>query len=91
MSENSDTRRHVSKSEYEGIVGEMEKDVNRTDRERQVERAHGQDLPSLLSALHRKHEGNASAILREMNGHIKGSSVSRPTLYNWLEKYEVRE
>ncbi|AGM11800.1 hypothetical protein M201_gp29 [Haloarcula californiae tailed virus 2] len=82
-------RTHVTKEQYEGIVKEMAKDTQRSERERQVERAHGQDLPSLLSTLHRKHEGNASAVLREMNKRIEGSSVSRPTLYNWLEKYEV--
>jgi hypothetical protein len=84
-------RTHVSKEQYEGIVREMAKDGQRSDRERQVERAHGQDLPSLLRVLHRKHGGNASAVLREMNGRLEGSSVSRPTLYNWLEKYEVGE
>jgi len=84
-------RTHVSKEQYEGIAQQIAKDEQRSERERQVERAHGQDLPSLLSSLHRKHEGNASAVLREMNKRIEGSSVSRPTLYNWLEKYEVGE
>lgn len=87
----TEDRTHVSKEQYEGIAREMEKDLNRSERERQVERAHGQDLPNLLTTLYRKHEGNASAVLREMNERIHGSSVSRPTLYNWLEKYEVRK
>ena len=82
-------RTHVSKEQYEGIVRKMAKDTQRTERERQVERAHGQDLPSLLKALHRKHDGNTSAALRELNSRIEGSSVSRPTMYNWMEKYEV--
>jgi len=82
---------HMTQKEYEGVLGKIAKDEQRSERERQVERAHGQDLPSLLSSLHRKHEGNASAVLREMNKRIEGSSVSRPTLYNWLEKYEVGE
>lgn len=82
---------HVSNEEYEGILREVAKDEQRSERERQVERAHGQDLPGLLKTLDRKHDGNTSAILREMNSRLKGSSVSRPTLYNWLEKYEVRD
>lgn len=84
-------RTHVTKEQYEGIAQKIAKDEQRTGRERQVEAAHGQDLPSLLRALNRKHEGNASAMLRELNGRLKGSSVSRPTMYNWLEKYEVRD
>lgn len=83
--------RHVTKSEYEGIVQEMAKDMDRSDRQRQVERAHGQDLPSLLSTLHRKHQGNASAILRDLNKRLAGAKISRPTLYAWLEQHEVRE
>ncbi len=82
-------RTHVSKEQYESIVKELGEDAQRSERQRQVERAHGQDLPSLLTTLYRKHDGNASAVLREMNERIQGSSVSRPTLYNWLEEYEV--
>ena len=84
-------RTHVTKEEYQGIVRKMAKDTQRSKRERQVERAHGQDLPSLLRALHRKHDGNTSAVLREVNSRIEGSSVSRPTMYNWLEKYGVKD
>lgn len=84
-------RDHVTKEEYRGIVKEMARDQDRSERERTVERAHGQDLPTLLSTLHRKHSGNTSAILRDLNGRLEGSNVSRPTLYSWLEKYEVRK
>jgi len=86
-----DGHEHVSKEAYEGIVREIAKDEQRSDRERQVERAHGQDLPSLLRVLHRKHDGNTSAILRDLNSPLQGSSVSRPTVYDWLGKYEVGE
>lgn len=82
---------HISKEQYRGIVKEMNRDAQRTERQRQVERAHGQDLPSLLNVLYRKHDGNCTAVLREMNKRIQGSSVSRPTLYNWLDEYEVRK
>jgi hypothetical protein len=85
------TDTHVSKEQYEGIAREIAKDEQRTERQRQVERAHGQDLPSLLRTLHRKHEGNVSAVLRDMNKRIEGSSVSRRTIYNWIEEYEVRD
>jgi hypothetical protein len=81
----------VSKWEYRGIVRKMVADGRRTRRQRELERAHGQDLPSLLKALHRKHDGNASAVLRDLNDRIEGSSVSRPTLYQWLEAFGVGE
>jgi len=84
-------RTHVSKEQYEGIVEKMAKDEQRTERQRQVERAHGQDLPTLLRTLHRKHEGNVSAVLRDLNKRIEGSSVSRHTIYNWIDEYEVRD
>ena len=85
----TEDRTHVTKEQYRGIVKEMAKDQQRSERQRQVERAHGQDLPSLLSTLHRKHDGNASAVLRDLNERLTGSSISRPTLYNWLDEYEV--
>lgn len=84
-------RTHVSKEQYRGIVKEMERDAQRSERQRQVERAHGQDLPALLQTLHRKHDGNASAVLRDLNKRLTGSSISRPTLYDWLDEYEVRD
>jgi len=81
----------ITKAEqYGSIVQKMVEDQRRSDRERQIERAHGQDLPSLLTRLHRKHDGNASAVLRDVNGQLRGGSVSRGTLYKWLKKYEVR-
>ena len=85
-------RRVISKAEYEGILKEMARDGARSTRERAVERAFGQDLPSLLRALHRKHSGNVSAIRREISGNdaLEGT-VSRPTVYSWLDKYEVRQ
>lgn len=84
-------REHVSKEQYTGIVREMAKDQQRSERQRQVERAHGQDLPGLLGTLYRKHNGNASAVLRGLNDRLTGSNISRPTLYNWLDEYEVRD
>ncbi len=84
-------RTHVSKEQYRGIVKEMDRDAQRSERQRQVERAHGQDLPALLQMLHRKHDGNASAVLRDLNKRLTGSSISRPTLYDWLDEYEVRD
>lgn len=77
--------------QYGSIVQKMVEDQRRSDRERQIERAHGQDLPALLTALYRKHDGNASAVLRDVNSQLKGGSVSRGTLYKWLKKYEVRD
>lgn len=84
-------RDHVSKAEYRGIVKEMQQDIQRSGRKREVERAHGQDLPSLLNTLYRKHDGNASAVLRDLNQQLTDSRISRPTLYNWLDEYEVRD
>lgn len=87
---------HIEKAEYVGITKEMaearERHEARSERQQQVERAFGQEMPTLLESLHAKHEGNVSAMLREVSGHDEvAGSISRPTLYNWLERYEVRE
>lgn len=76
---------------YEGIVKGMEKDLNRTKRQREVEACFGKSLPVILTELQDKEDSKA-AMLRRINEALEANnfdgSLSRPTLYSWLSSVE---
>lgn len=84
---------HVRKEseQYEQTVREMAKDYQRTDRQREVERAFGgKNLRRILSDLHDKTGGNRSEMVRRINENLEGDeSLSRQTLYNWLDDHGI--
>jgi len=77
---------------YEGIVKGMEKDLNRTKRQREVEACFSKDLPGILADLMDKEDSKA-AVLRAINEALEANnfdaSLSRPTLYSWLDSVDV--
>jgi len=80
---------HIEKQEdYDRIFKQMAKDGARTDRQREVESAFGQALPSVLRELADNTESK-SQMLRRINDTLDANGieekVSRGTLYNWLE------
>jgi hypothetical protein len=85
---------HVTKEQYRGIVKEMAKDGARTKRQREVESAFGQSLPTVLRELHGSCSSK-SEILRRINNTLESNGiqekVSRGTLYNWLDEVETGE
>jgi len=79
-------------AEYEQAVNELSKDFQRTDRQREVERAFGgKSLRRVLVDLHNKVDGNRSEMVRRMNDRLDGEeSLSRQTLYNWCKEYDIK-
>lgn len=77
---------------YEGIVKGMEKDLGRTKRQREVEACFGKSLPALLTELQEKEDSKA-AMLRRINESLEANnfsgSLSRPTLYSWLDSVDA--
>lgn len=77
---------------YDGIVKAMEKDRQRSKREREVERVFSQPMPEVLSDLEQR-KSTRSAVLDALNDRLSEAgveqSVSRPTLYRWLDKYDI--
>ena len=75
---------------YEGIVKGMEKDLNRTRRKREVEACFSGDIDQILASLHGDAESK-SAMLRQINEALESNgyegSLSRPTLYRWLDEH----
>lgn len=90
---------HITKdSGYASIVKEMHKDIQRTRREREIEAAFGEAMPTILTRLHRECDGNRSEMCRRINEVLvdaaeeedeEPSELARGTLYNYLDKYEV--
>lgn len=76
---------------YEGIVKSMAKDQSRTKRQREVEACFSGDLPSILARI-LEDEGSKSGALRKINETLRSNNfddtLSRPTLYAWLDEYE---
>lgn len=90
--------RHIkSDEEYAGIVKSMHKDLQRTEREREIEAAFGDSMPDILSHLDTECDGNRSAMCRRINDKLRDSpkvrddvkDLSRGTLYNYIDKYGV--
>lgn len=79
---------------YEGIIKGMEEDLDRTKRQREVESCFGKSLPAVLRELHGKEDSKA-AMLRRINEALEANnfdgSLSRPTLYSWLDTVELDE
>lgn len=75
---------------YEGIVKSMEEDLNRTTRKREVEACFSGNIEQILGELHRESESK-SAMLRRINESLESNgydgSLSRPTLYRWIEDH----
>lgn len=75
---------------YEGILKSMEKDLNRTGRKREVEACFSGDIGQILASLHEDADSK-SAMLRRINEALESNgyegSLSRPTLYRWLEAH----
>lgn len=78
---------------YEGIVSKMADDASRSRREREVERVFADPMPDLLERLD-KEVSTRSEMLDRLNDRLDKAgveqSVSRPTLYNWLDKYDLK-
>lgn len=82
---------HVSKAAYEGIISSMKTDRERSKRERELERAFGDPMPTLIRDLNDQHRGNRSAMLREANKRLdewgSETALSRGTLYKYCDDY----
>lgn len=76
---------------YEGIAKSMAKDQNRTKRQREVEACFTGSLPEILARV-LDDEGSKAGALRKINDALDANnfdaSLSRPTLYSWLDEYE---
>lgn len=90
--------RHIEKdAEYVSIVKELHADLQRTEREREIESAFDDSMPAILSRLDTECDGNRSAMCRRINEQLKEQSkddeevseLSRGTLYNYLDKYDI--
>jgi len=90
--------RHIkSDAEYAGIVKSMHKDLQRTEREREIEAAFGESMPAILRRLSTECDGNRSEMTRRINEQLveeskdeeEVSELSRGTLYNYIDKYDL--
>ena len=84
------THTHISKEEYEGLVQKLAADGDRTPRQREVEACYSKPLPAVLAELSEEC-GSKAEMLRRINSALDANgnqqSVSRGTLYNWLDEY----
>lgn len=75
---------------YTAIAKDMEKDLNRTRRKREVEACFTGDIEQILASLHGEADSK-SAMLRQINEALESNgyegSLSRPTLYRWLDEH----
>lgn len=90
--------RHITRDEeYTGIIKDMSEDRDRSARERQVEKAFGDPIPTILSRLLRECDGNRSKMCRRINDKLATTAdsesdvteLTRGTLYNYLDKYDI--
>lgn len=76
---------------YEGIAKSMAKDQSRTRRQREVEACFTGSLPEILARV-LDEEGSKAGALRKINDSLASNgydgTLSRPTLYSWLDEYE---
>lgn len=84
-------------ADYTSIVKNMADDLGRTAREREIEAAFGESIPDLLERLAEETDGNRTEMLRRVNDHLRANAekedvpgLSRGTLYNYIEKYNIR-
>jgi len=90
---------HIEKDAgYASIIKEMDADLKRTSREREVERVmpHGGSIPQILRALFQECDSKTE-MCRVINQHLRDhhagdgepAELSRNTLYTWLSKYDL--
>lgn len=80
-------------ADYREVVKDMEVDMSLTSRQREVNACFSTRLPMKLQSLAEKHDGNVSAVLDEVNESLDAngveSKVSRGTIYNWFDAFDV--
>lgn len=88
---------HDADVDYRAVVKRMAKDIDRSNRERQIERALGESMPQVLRRAFVESGGSVEPAKRQINDRLRKSPsyddeefgvVSKPTLYNWKGKYE---
>jgi hypothetical protein len=79
----------------EGVAKMLTHEKERSDREKVVKQATGEDIPRLLHGLLKKHDGAKRPALQELNSRLEksgeSSQVSIRTFYNWCDKYRLSD
>lgn len=89
----SDTDDVIKAEEYASIIKTMGEDLQRSKREREVERIFNKSIPTILAELDQQCS-TRTEILDRLNTRLEANAhttkISRPTLYRWLEKYDLK-